>query len=202
MAPARPWPGRRRIASAHASAGRRSGVRPGHGGRGRLGARRGTLGTLWLRGWGRIGFDVPSVPWYFSFPFYVFPHSRLALGWAAAALPVVAAGVAGVLALYRSSATWPGRVAASAGLAAVLALAVAALTSGPQEWAAPFDYAGEYPAGGRAGRPPPGRPGRRRRARRRRGGRRGGRRGRAGAAGPGRPPRDRSRPGGRPGDFR
>jgi hypothetical protein len=40
----------------------------------------GTLGTLWLRGWGRIGFDVPSVPWYFSFPFYVFPHPRLALG--------------------------------------------------------------------------------------------------------------------------
>jgi methylthioxylose transferase len=112
----------------------------------------GTLGTLWLRGWGRIGFDVPSVPWYFSFPFYVFPHPRLALGWASAALPVVAAGVAGVLALYRSSAAWPARVAASAGLAAVLALAVAALTSGPQEWAAPFDYAGEYPAGaGRVG---------------------------------------------------
>jgi hypothetical protein len=40
----------------------------------------GMLGTLWLRGWGRIGFDVPSVPWYFSFPFYVFPHPRLALG--------------------------------------------------------------------------------------------------------------------------
>ena len=94
----------------------------------------GMLGTLWLRGWGRIGFDVPSVPWYFSFPFYVFLHPRLALGWAAAALPVVAAEVAGVLALYRSSATWPAGVAASAGLAAVLALAVAALTSGAQEW--------------------------------------------------------------------
>jgi hypothetical protein len=112
----------------------------------------GTLGTLWLRGWGRIGFDVPSVPWYFSFPFYVFPHPRVALGWAAGALPVVAVGVAGVLALYRGPATWPARVAASAGLAAVLALAVAALTSGPQEWAAPFNYAGEYPAGaGRVG---------------------------------------------------
>jgi hypothetical protein len=23
----------------------------------------GALGTLWLRGWGRIGFEVPSVPW-------------------------------------------------------------------------------------------------------------------------------------------
>src|SRR5919108_9682 len=42
----------------------------------------GTLGTLWLRGWGRVGFEVPSVPWYFSFPFYVFPHPRLAPGWA------------------------------------------------------------------------------------------------------------------------
>jgi methylthioxylose transferase len=112
----------------------------------------GTLGTLWLRGWGRIGFDVPSVPWYFSFPFYVFPHPRLALGWALVALPVVAAGIAGVLALYRAPAPWPARVAASAGLATVLSLAVAALTSGPQEWAAPFNYAGEYPAGaGRVG---------------------------------------------------
>jgi hypothetical protein len=51
----------------------------------------GTLGMLWLRGWGRVGFEVPSVPWYFSFPFYVFPGPRLDPGWAAAAVPVVAA---------------------------------------------------------------------------------------------------------------
>jgi methylthioxylose transferase len=107
----------------------------------------GTLGTLWLRGWGRIGFDVPSVPWYFSFPFYVFPHPRLAVGWAAAALPVIAVGVAGVLRVDRASVAWPARVVASAGLAAILALAVAALTSGPRSWGAPFDYAGEYAAG-------------------------------------------------------
>jgi hypothetical protein len=107
----------------------------------------GTLGTLWLRGWGRVGFEVPSVPWYFSFPFYVFPHPRLALGWAAAAVPVVVAVVAAVLALYRAPVAWPWRVAASAGLAAVLALAVAALAGGPAAWGAPFDYAGEYPAG-------------------------------------------------------
>ena len=107
----------------------------------------GTLGTLWLRGWGRVGFEVPSVPWYFSFPFYVFPHPRLAFGWAAAAVPVVAAAVAAVLVLDHARIAWPWRVAASAGLAAVLALAVAALAGGPPAWTAPFDYAGEYPAG-------------------------------------------------------
>src|SRR5215207_9266658 len=112
----------------------------------------GTLGTLWLRGWGRVGFEVPSVPWYFSFPFYVFPHPQLALGWALAAVPVVAAAVIAVLVLYRDRVAWPWRVAASAGLAAVLALAVAALAGGPAAWGAPFDYAGEYPAGvGRVG---------------------------------------------------
>jgi methylthioxylose transferase len=112
----------------------------------------GTLGTLWLRGWGRVGFDVPSVPWYFSFPFYVFPHPRLALGLAAAAVPVVVTATVAVLALYRARIAWAWRVAASAGLAAVLALTVAALAGGPQAWAAPFDYAGEYPTGvGRVG---------------------------------------------------
>jgi hypothetical protein len=107
----------------------------------------GALGTLWLRGWGRVGFEVPSVPWYFSFPFYLFPGPRLDLGWAAVAAPVVAAAVTAVLALHRAEVAWPWRVAASAGLVAVLALAVAALAGGPAAWAAPFDYAGEYPAG-------------------------------------------------------
>jgi methylthioxylose transferase len=112
----------------------------------------GTLGTLWLRGWGRVGFEVPSAPWYFSFPFYVFPDPRLDLGWALAAVPVVAAALAAVLALDHVAVAWPWRVAAAAGLAAVLALAVAALAGGPAAWAAPFDYAGEYPAGvGRVG---------------------------------------------------
>ena len=107
----------------------------------------GTLGMLWLRGWGRVGFEVASVPWYFSFPFYVFPDPQLDLGWAAAALPVVAATVAVALILYRDRMVWGWRVAASAGLAGVMALAVAALAGGPPAWAAPFDYAGEYPAG-------------------------------------------------------
>src|SRR5829696_4628285 len=98
----------------------------------------GTLGTLWLRGWGRVGFEVPSVPWYFSFPSYVFPHPRLALGWAAAAVPVVVAAVVAVLALHRSPVAWPARVGVSAGLAGVIALAVAALAGGPAAWGAPF----------------------------------------------------------------
>src|SRR5262245_43286534 len=75
----------------------------------------GTLGTLWLRGWGRVGFEVPSVPWYFSFPFYVFPDPQLDLGWAAAALPVLAAAVGAVLALDHARIAWGWRVAASAG---------------------------------------------------------------------------------------
>jgi hypothetical protein len=119
----------------------------------------GTLGTLWLRGWGRVGFEVPSVPRYFSFPFYVFPDPRLDLGWAAAALPVVAATVAATLGLHRGRMGWRWRVAASAGLAGVMALAVAALAGGPPAWAAPFDYAGEYPGRGRPGRRHPHLPG-------------------------------------------
>jgi hypothetical protein len=103
----------------------------------------GTLGTLWLRGWGRVGFGVPSVPWYFCFPFYVFPDPQLDLSWAAAALPVVTAAVAAVLALHHARIAWGWRVAASAGLAGTLALAVAALGGGPSAWAAPFAYAGE-----------------------------------------------------------
>ncbi len=83
----------------------------------------GMLGTFYLRHWGRVPFSVPSVPYYFAFPFYVFPHPRLALGWALVAVPVIVAVVA------------------------VLALAVAALAGGPHAWVAPFDYAGEYPAG-------------------------------------------------------
>jgi hypothetical protein len=112
----------------------------------------GMLGTLWLRGWGRVGFEVPSVPWYFSFPFYVFPHPRLAVGWAAAAVPVMVTATVAVLVLYHARIAWAWRVAASAGLAAALALAVAALAGGPAAWGASFDYAGEYPTGvGRVG---------------------------------------------------
>src|ERR687888_2008756 len=112
----------------------------------------GALGTLYLRHWGRVGFRVPSIPWYYCLPFYVFPPPRLAAGWAAAALPVAVAAALAAVRLHRAGVGWAARVAATAALAAVLALAVAALAGGPRAWAAPFDYAGEYPAGaGRVG---------------------------------------------------
>ncbi len=107
----------------------------------------GTLGTFYLRHWGRVPFSVPSVPYYFAFPFYVFPHPRLAFGWALVAVPVIVAVAVAVVALHRSAVSWPVRVVLSAVLVAVLALAVAALAGGPHAWVAPFDYAGEYPAG-------------------------------------------------------
>jgi hypothetical protein len=107
----------------------------------------GTVGTFYLRHWGRVPFSVPSVPYYFAFPFYVFPHPRLAAGWALVAAPAVLGAAAGVVALFRSRAGWAARAALSAALAGVLALAVAALAGGPSAWTAPFAYAGEYPAG-------------------------------------------------------
>jgi hypothetical protein len=107
----------------------------------------GTLGTFYLRFRSGMPWRVPSVPYWYSFPFYVFPHPRLALAWALRATPVIALAVAGVLALHRSQLRWGTRVAASAGLAFVLALAVSALAGGPWAWRQPLDYAGEYPAG-------------------------------------------------------
>jgi len=106
-----------------------------------------TLGLLWLRHWGRVPFSVPSVPYYFAFPFYVFPHPRLDPRWAAVALPVALATAGGVVVLARREPRWPARVALSCGAAALLALAAAALEDGPRAWWGPFDYAGEYPAG-------------------------------------------------------
>jgi methylthioxylose transferase len=107
----------------------------------------GTLGTIYLRFRSGVSWRVPSVPYWYSFPFYIFPHPRLALAWALRATPVIALAVAGVLALHRSHLRWGTRVAASAGLAFVLALAVAALAGGPWAWRQPLDYAGEYQAG-------------------------------------------------------
>jgi hypothetical protein len=107
----------------------------------------GTLGTFYLRFRSGVSWRVPSVPYWYSFPFYVFPHLHLARAWALRATPVIALAVAGVLALHRSQLRWGPRVAASAGLAFVLALAVSALAGGPWAWRQPLDYAGEYPAG-------------------------------------------------------
>jgi hypothetical protein len=107
----------------------------------------GALGTLAHRGFGRVPFGVPAWPWYHSDPFYLFWDPRWPSGWAVVALPVALAAAAGVVALFRSGVGPWVRVAASAGLLLVLALAVAALGGGPAAWWAPFGFTGEYPHG-------------------------------------------------------
>src|SRR6266508_4899383 len=84
----------------------------------------GALGTFAMRGWGRVPWSTPSVPWYHSFPFYLFLDVQLSR-WALPAGAVAAGAVVAVVALHRSRARWPVRVAATA----------------------PLDSTGEYPAG-------------------------------------------------------
>ena len=107
----------------------------------------GVFGTLAHRGFGRVPFAVPAWPWYHSDPFYLFWNPRWPSGWAVLALPVAMAAAAGVVALFLSQARPGVRVAASAGLLLVLALAVAALDGGPAGWRAPLAFTGEYPHG-------------------------------------------------------
>jgi hypothetical protein len=107
----------------------------------------GALGTLAHRGFGRVPFSVPAWPWYHSDPFYLFWDPTWPSGWAMLALLVAVAAAAGVVALFRSQARPVVRVAASAGLLLLLALAVAALAGGPAAWRAPFEFTGEYPHG-------------------------------------------------------
>jgi hypothetical protein len=123
----------------------------------------GLLGTLAMRGWGRIPFSVPSVPWYHSWPYYLFWAPRADWRWAAVALPlaaVVAAALVAAAGLASPGGDRPGRApspgASPAGSrlawlagslvgAFVLDLAVAALAGGPAAWRAPLAYFGEYP---------------------------------------------------------
>jgi methylthioxylose transferase len=105
----------------------------------------GLLGTLAMRGWGRVPFSVPSVPWYHSWPYYLFWDPRVDWRWAALALPlavVVAAALVAGAGLVRSRPAW---LAGSLAGAFVLDLAVAALAGGPAAWRAPLAYIGEYP---------------------------------------------------------
>jgi methylthioxylose transferase len=104
------------------------------------------LGTFAMRGWGRVPWSTPSVPWYHSFPFYLFLDVHLSR-WALPAGAVAAGAVAALVALHRGRARWPVRVAATVALELPLALAVAALREGPRGWTAPLDSTGEYPAG-------------------------------------------------------
>jgi methylthioxylose transferase len=107
----------------------------------------GVFGTLAHRGFGRVPFEVPAWPWYHSDPFYLFWDPRWPSGWAVAALVAALAAAAAVVALFRSQVRPGVRVAASAGLLGVLALAVAALDGGPAAWRAPLEFTGEYPHG-------------------------------------------------------
>jgi hypothetical protein len=105
----------------------------------------GTLGTLGMRGWGRVPFKVPSVPWYHSWPYYLFWAPKVDWGWAAVALPLAGLAAATLVAaagLIRSRRAW---LAGSLVGAFTLDLAVAALAGGPAAWRAPLAYFGEYP---------------------------------------------------------
>jgi hypothetical protein len=105
----------------------------------------GTLGTFGMRGWGRVPFSVPSVPWYHAWPFYLFWAPHLDPGWAALALPVAVLAGAGLVAaagLARRRRAW---LAGSLVGAFTLDLAVAALAGGPAAWRAPLAVVGEYP---------------------------------------------------------
>jgi hypothetical protein len=114
----------------------------------------GLLGTFGMRGWGRVPFSVPSVPWYHSWPYYLFWAPRVDWRWAAVALPLAALVTAALAAFAgshqtRSRLAW---LAASLVGAFVLDLAVAALAGGPAAWRAPLGYFGEYaPAVGQIG---------------------------------------------------
>jgi methylthioxylose transferase len=107
----------------------------------------GVFGTLAHRGFGRVPFSVPAWPWYHSDPFYLFWDPRWPSGSGLVALAVALAAAVGVVALFRSQARPGVRVAASAGLLLVLALAVAALDGGSAAWRAPLAFTGEYPQG-------------------------------------------------------
>jgi hypothetical protein len=109
----------------------------------------GVYGTLYMRGWGRVPFTVPSLPWYHSWPYYIFWRPRLDLGWAAVALPLVVLVAGGMVALARAAVPRWLRLAAGYGGVVVLALAVAGLGGGRAAWREPLAGAGEYPAAAR-----------------------------------------------------
>jgi methylthioxylose transferase len=106
----------------------------------------GVYGTLHMRQWGRVPFTTPSMPWYHSWPYYLFWRPRLDLAWASVALPVVVL-VAGVMvAVARVPLARSARLAAAFGAAVVMALAVAGLGGGRAAWQEPIAGDGEYPA--------------------------------------------------------
>jgi hypothetical protein len=106
----------------------------------------GVYGTLHMRHWGRVPFTTPSVPWYHSWPYYLFWRPRLDLAWAAVALPLVALVAGGMVALARVPLARGVRLAAGYAGVVVVALAVAGLAGGRAAWWEPLASDGEYPA--------------------------------------------------------
>jgi hypothetical protein len=106
----------------------------------------GVYGTLHMRHWGRVPFSTPSVPWYHSWPYYLFWRPRLDLAWAAVALPLVALVAGGMVALARMPLARWARLAAGYAGVVVVALAVAGLAGGRAAWWEPLAGDGEYPA--------------------------------------------------------
>ena len=106
----------------------------------------GVYGTLHLRHWGRVPFTTPSMPWYHSWPYYIFWRPRLNLAWTAVAFPVVVLVVGGMVAVARAPLARWVRLAAGYGGVVVVALAVAGLGGGRAAWREPLASGGEYPA--------------------------------------------------------
>ena len=104
------------------------------------------LGTFSMRGFGRVPFSVPSWPWYFSWPSYLFWSPGLDGPAAVVALPLALLAAAGLVWLALVSGPPRAlRLAGSVAAVLVLTLAVAALADGPAAWAAPLAFVGEYP---------------------------------------------------------
>ncbi|HEU4397155.1 MAG TPA: hypothetical protein VFU54_04860 [Actinomycetota bacterium] len=106
----------------------------------------GVYGTLHMRHWGRVPFTTPSVPWYHSWPYYLFWRPRLDLAWAAVALPLVVLVAGGTAVVARVPVARWARLAAGYGGVVVMALAVAGLAGGRAAWREPLAADGEYPA--------------------------------------------------------
>jgi hypothetical protein len=106
----------------------------------------GVYGTLHMRHWGRVPFTTPSMPWYHSWPYYLFWRPRLDLAWAAVALPLLALVAGATVALARAPVARWVRLAAGYLGAVVVALAVAGLAGGRAAWREPLASDGEYPA--------------------------------------------------------
>lgn len=104
----------------------------------------GVVGTFGWRGWGRVPFSVPSIPWYFAWPYYLFPVAGFDPRWGLPALLVACLAALALLALARARVPRPLWLGTCLALAFTLDLAVAAMRGGPRAWTEPIAHPGEY----------------------------------------------------------